>query len=283
MCQEEFFTCPACTPDMLAVSVDGNRKHYRFKNIATTEKRGLFDQLFIQSDVEVSGFVDFIHKNNNHVSGRGLCGASHWTAAKESSKKSSSKLDEEGLEIAVCRHGILLMALNMFRGEMFAYPLFLQKKLAERSQGKIKFFCSDVACKYFPYLQRVSKNCPELQSFLSVMHAKAHSWKCEVKYGGAYQEGAGSTIGEEVEQVNSFLSRIAITTKYMSKSGRADMITMQAMSWNKRKRLNLGQALVHRYLKTQKALQEQQCILGALKTELELHDDCVVHQWVSDV
>ncbi len=32
MCQEEFFTCPACTPDMVAVSVDGNRKHYRFKN-----------------------------------------------------------------------------------------------------------------------------------------------------------------------------------------------------------------------------------------------------------
>lgn len=74
----------------------------------------------------------------------------------------------------------------MFRGEIFAYPLFLQKKLAEKSQGTIQFFCSDVACKYFPYLQRVSKNCPELQSlldmrpFLSVMHAKAHSWKCEV-------------------------------------------------------------------------------------------------------
>ncbi|KAK7130467.1 hypothetical protein R3I93_019957 [Phoxinus phoxinus] len=29
------------------------------------------------------------------------------------------------------------------------------------------------------------------------MHAKAHSWKCEVKYSGAYQEGTGSTIGEE--------------------------------------------------------------------------------------
>lgn len=62
------------------------------------------------------------------VSGRGLCAASHWTAAKELAKKSSSKLDEEGLEIAVCRHGVLLMALNMFRGEIFAYPLFLQKK-----------------------------------------------------------------------------------------------------------------------------------------------------------
>ncbi len=75
-------------------------------------------------------------------------------------KKSRSKL--EGLEIAVCRHGILVTALNMFCGEIFAYPLFLQKKLAEKSQGTIQFFCSDVACKYFPYLQRVSKNCPEL-------------------------------------------------------------------------------------------------------------------------
>ena len=31
MCKEEPFTCPACTPQMLAVAVDGNRKQYRFK------------------------------------------------------------------------------------------------------------------------------------------------------------------------------------------------------------------------------------------------------------
>lgn len=34
ICREDYFVCPACTPDMLAVSVDGNRKHYRFKNAA---------------------------------------------------------------------------------------------------------------------------------------------------------------------------------------------------------------------------------------------------------
>ncbi|XP_034070758.1 uncharacterized protein LOC117545178 isoform X2 [Gymnodraco acuticeps] len=32
--KEERFICPACSPDMLAVSVDGNRKHYRYKNSA---------------------------------------------------------------------------------------------------------------------------------------------------------------------------------------------------------------------------------------------------------
>ncbi|CAM4575098.1 unnamed protein product [Leuciscus chuanchicus] len=34
ICREEHFVCPACTPDMLAVSVDGNHEHYRFKNAA---------------------------------------------------------------------------------------------------------------------------------------------------------------------------------------------------------------------------------------------------------
>jgi len=34
----------------------------------STEKRGLLDHVFIQSDVEVSDFVDFVRKNNDHVS-----------------------------------------------------------------------------------------------------------------------------------------------------------------------------------------------------------------------
>lgn len=34
ICKEEPFSCLACSPDMLAVCVDGNRKHYRFKNAA---------------------------------------------------------------------------------------------------------------------------------------------------------------------------------------------------------------------------------------------------------
>lgn len=44
----------------------------------------------------------------------------------------------------------------------------------------------DIACKYFPYLQKVTKEFPDLQTILdmkpllSVMHAKAHTWKCEV-------------------------------------------------------------------------------------------------------
>lgn len=63
----------------------------------------------------------------------------------------------------------------MFRGEIYAYPLYLQNKLANTP---ISFFAMDVTCKYWPYLNKVTKSCPELQHLLSM---KAHDFKCEVR------------------------------------------------------------------------------------------------------
>ncbi|XP_057217739.1 uncharacterized protein LOC130571061 isoform X2 [Triplophysa rosa] len=129
------------------------------------------------------------------------------------------------MEVAVCRHGFLLKALNMYRGEIFAYPLYLQKELMP---AKAQFFAMDVACKYWPYLEKAASVLPALQDltkmkpFLSVMHARAHATKCEIKWSGRNKEGAGTTAGEEVEQVNSYLSRCALTTKYMSKAETPD-------------------------------------------------------------
>lgn len=38
-----------------------------------------------------------------------MCGTTHWKA----------HLDETGIEVAGCRHGIAQKAVNMFRGEMY--------------------------------------------------------------------------------------------------------------------------------------------------------------------
>ncbi|KAG1924835.1 hypothetical protein F2P79_025903 [Pimephales promelas] len=278
------FNCPACTPEMLAVSVDGNRKHYRFKNAARSEEQAIFEDVFIAKDEDVKRFVDHIHNTTKHVSGRGVCGG-EWSAARETSQRSASKVDEEGLELAVCRHGVLLSALNMYRGEIFAYPLYLQEKLASR---QITFFCMDVTCKYWPYRQRVVKSCPELQNllnmkpFLSVFHAKAHDFKCEVKWSGAYQDGAGLTLGEEVEQCNAFLSRIAVTTKHMSKAGHTDMLTLMVMRWNQQKVNNLAISLTRRYQKTTKSLQSQLQNLETMKAQLTVTAS-QLEDWVNDV
>ncbi|KAG1930300.1 hypothetical protein F2P79_022473 [Pimephales promelas] len=56
--------------------------------------------------------------------------------------------------------------------------------------AKAQFFAMDVACKYWPYLEKVATVLPALQElttmkpFLSVMHARAHATKCEINWSG---------------------------------------------------------------------------------------------------
>ncbi|XP_026016501.1 uncharacterized protein LOC113017565 isoform X2 [Astatotilapia calliptera] len=168
MCKEPCFSCPACTPDMLAVSVDGNCKLYRFQSNASTSEQGNFEGVFIEKDEEVAEFVKYIQRHTN-----------------------------------------------------------------------------------------------------------------DIKWGGAFQDGAGSTVGEEVEQVNSFLSRAAITTKYMSKAGRTDMLSLLALGWNKRKVEQLGRTLSQRYLKIIRILREQVESLNASRNELGVDDD-TLQQWAEE-
>ncbi|XP_026118737.1 uncharacterized protein LOC113097691 [Carassius auratus] len=206
MSEVDSFCCPACQPDMLAVCCDGNRKHYRFRKSRGTEEPSLYEGLFIAKDDEVLSFLEKIRGSSGaRANDSGTCGVSRFRASKETSNKSSSKIDEEGIQVAVCRHGVLLRALNHYRGEIFAYPMFIQKDMAERAN--VTFFAMDVICKYWPYLSKVADNFTDMQPlmemrpFLSVMHAKAHTAKCEVRWGGRNQDGAGNTVGEEVEQV----------------------------------------------------------------------------------
>ncbi|KAK1900130.1 Tumor necrosis factor ligand superfamily member 10 [Dissostichus eleginoides] len=139
-------------------------------SLEESEEPGFFDGEFLAQDSEVSTFVEDVRGAVKSTAGKAMCGESHWTAARETSKR-ANKLDEEGVEIA-----ILWNARN--------------------------------------------------------------------------QEGAGTTLGEEVEQVNSFLSRCALTTKYMAKSARTDMLTVHAMGWNHRKKNGLHIALSPRFKKT---------------------------------
>ncbi|XP_059912260.1 uncharacterized protein LOC132461229 [Gadus macrocephalus] len=173
----------------------------------------------------------------------------------------------------------------MYRGEICAYPMYLQKELLP---SKAQFFAMDVACKYWPCLQKVASVIPALKSltemkpFLSIMHARAHATKCEIKWSGRNQKGAGTTAGEEVEQINSYLSRCALTTKYMSKAARVDMLTVHAMGWNHHKAETLHKALSTRYVKTSKRAEEEAERLSQLQKDLQCSNAMAV-QWIAEV
>ncbi|XP_063076858.1 uncharacterized protein LOC134466889 [Engraulis encrasicolus] len=277
------FTCTACTPVMHAIAVDGNRKLYRFSK-STGPTKALFMGKFLAMDEDVADFVEEVQSTGRYTPGKAYCGSAQFTAARERASK-NPKQDEEGVEVAVCRHGVLLRGLNMFRGEVYAYPMFLQKDLASSNPT---FFCSDVMCRYWPYLESVSNSLPalkpllDMKPLLSVMHARAHDGPCELKWSGRNQLGAGNTIGEEVEQVNSFLSRAGLSTKYMGKSARVDSLSILAIEWNKRKFHQMESMLARRYAKNMKRLDSEESTLQEMKKAHSL-TPALQEQWVSEV
>lgn len=56
-----------------------------------------------------------------------MCGESHWRAASNKGRK-TAKLDETGLEIAGCRHGLAQWAVNMYQGELYGYANYIHVK-----------------------------------------------------------------------------------------------------------------------------------------------------------
>ena len=93
------------------------------------------------------------------------------------------KLDVTGLSYCSCRHSIAQKAVNMKQGEIYAYPYHLQSTFMKEQQ--VKYIWSDVACKYYSLLQKVDlKLSKTMMPALSVMHTKAHSSSCQVKFFG---------------------------------------------------------------------------------------------------
>ncbi|KAL3999225.1 homeobox protein HoxA/C/D13 [Sarotherodon galilaeus] len=65
MCKEPCVSCPACTPDVLAVSVDGNWKLYRIQSNTSTSEQANFEGVFIEKDEEVAEFMKYIQRHTN--------------------------------------------------------------------------------------------------------------------------------------------------------------------------------------------------------------------------
>lgn len=109
MCEVNDFYCPACHPDIV-LCCDGNRKHYRFKSTGN-EEPSLYKGLFLAKDEEVSAFLKSMAATRADNSG--TCGVSRFRASKETSKKSSSKIDEEGIQVAVVFNFLMVLLCNL--------------------------------------------------------------------------------------------------------------------------------------------------------------------------
>ena len=85
------------------------------------------------------------------------CGDTTWRAAGNFLKKKN--LDETGLELLGCRHGLAQGSINMFYGEVYGYAHYLQKIcLVPR---KVQFMWYDIICKYWSWLRKQDPVCAQ--------------------------------------------------------------------------------------------------------------------------
>ena len=103
-----------------------------------------------------------------------MCGESHWRAAKNTARK-RGKPDETGLEIGGCRHGLAQWAVNMYQGEIYGYAHFIH------SEKNASCWCSLLLGKCWRWASKIGGHeTTDMKPALSVMHAKAHKWSCQV-------------------------------------------------------------------------------------------------------
>eukprot|EP00795_Rhopilema_esculentum_P015807 gene15807-7112_t len=241
------FQCPPCHISQHAAIFDGNMKTYRYKSGGRKMRESYYKDKFFCKNEDVSSVIDSIYQNprssKNKDNESSLCGSSRWLAARNKQQNGGTR-DETGLELVSCRHCIAQKAVNMFRGEIFGYAYYLQKNF----KYDARFYFSDVACRYWKWLGKIDIQLYTHQTpAIGMLHVKGHPPACEVLYGGLWKRGSGYTIGEEDEQVFSYLSRTGVTTKHMSPEHREEAITEFAMSWNKRKIEDMAKFLCKRF------------------------------------
>ena len=84
------------------------------------------------------------------------CGGD-WSIAKNLPRKRGT-VDETGLEVTTCRHQLGQKALNMKRGELYLYALFLIKQNALPNHAE--FIFAEVMCKLWKFMKNVDpKGC----------------------------------------------------------------------------------------------------------------------------
>ncbi|KAJ7394201.1 hypothetical protein OS493_000003 [Desmophyllum pertusum] len=99
-------------------------------------------------------------------------------------------------------HGLAQWAVNMYQGELYGYANYIHLK--KMIPAGVMYFWEDIVCKYWKWAEKAGgMEGSGMRPALSVMHAKAHNWTCQVIWGGRLQDGSACSTEVEAFQGNS--------------------------------------------------------------------------------
>jgi hypothetical protein len=251
----------------IILSIDGNLQHSRFKDTHRWEFDVIKPKMFVDY-----GRREFSLAMKETPSG---CG-SHFKATKGWSRSltqtaTKKGLDETGLIVATCFHGIPLRFLNMHgTGERHSHAeavlLSIFKELEDLGQIHL---CYDVACIFEEAIQ---KSLPDYEERIRVrigrFHVYAHGLSCQILFSTLRTAGFGLVVGEEPEHIWYQLSPLVRSGRVSTGPRRTQKIDVTAQHIAKRYRECLGTNIQRRWAKKNNLEMESRAILREMYTRL---------------
>jgi hypothetical protein len=153
--------CPACfdisagEDNTIAISIDGNQQHIRFKDKSSYEYEKLPPKLFVDYGRRKFGLAGSVSATQSVGCGNKFKATNGWNKA-EAIAQSKKTLDETGLIAATCFHGTNLRFMNVYGGnERYSHVVRLLESIEAEcpAAGPIQL-CYDVACEFESSLHR---------------------------------------------------------------------------------------------------------------------------------
>jgi hypothetical protein len=178
----------SATDKAILISLDGNMQHTRFRNRSNWEFEKLPLKLFVdygrREFSRATQDVDQPAIDTDTPCGSQFKATKGWNKT-EASTATKKHLDETGLVVATCFHGIALRFLNMHgTGERHTHAeAILRSLLSEVDDVKDVKICYDVACVFDPAIKKMlaDKDC-NIQVRIGRFHLYAHGISCQINY-----------------------------------------------------------------------------------------------------
>ncbi|KAF8309317.1 uncharacterized protein EI90DRAFT_3140792 [Cantharellus anzutake] len=178
-------------------------------------------------------------------------------------------MDETGIFLIICRHGIVQFVMDMVKsGELAKYPVAAANKLISTFGHNI-LFAYDVGCTFSVTLARSAiGDVAHQANFLCCtgsFHGVAHSRLCQLDHLIGLKEGVGIEDGEGNERAFSSSNGVAAVTRHASVHYRHFRIHLHFEKWDQDKYERLGNFLLGNHTSAWMQIRESMGVLEAMK------------------
>ncbi|KAG8703195.1 hypothetical protein FRC09_004303 [Ceratobasidium sp. 395] len=243
--------CPACTyklddePELtpaMMVCGDGNVSLKRYVRSGENDPRTFASTYILEPDYVDQYQFDGasqkkrtenqsdVNRTDDDVEGGESACAPRWKNARNENAKDSSKvLDETGVFVVLCRHGMVLVVADMIRsGERAKYPLSTFAKVI-KVHGKKIMFGYDIGCQHSITASRHPLTCElirenDIEYAVAVFHGYAHRRQCQLLWHPRWKKGVGMEDFEGCERFFSHSNGVARCTQHGTKYNRRQQI-----------------------------------------------------------